>query len=214
MSIELIGSGISLYVRKIAYILNHKGLAYEQEPCFPFNNPELAAISPLGKIPVLKDDGFIVNDSSVIAQYLEKKYPENPVIPSDVQDFARVLWFEEYSDSKVTEILSGLYFQKVAKPKFFGQESDLEIIAEKEAEIPRVFSYLENQLNSDFIVGDTVSLADFALYSNFINYFRMNEIVSKTDYPKLAAYLDRLALLDSIQAVTKSEEAEIATMAQ
>ena len=212
MSIELIGHAISLYVRKVAYVLKHKGLEYTQDQALPFGNEELLKISPMGKIPVLKDDGFVVNDSSIIAQYLEKKYPESSVIPSDPQAFARVLWFDEYSDSKVTEVLTGLFFQKVAKPKFFNQEPDQEAVAEKEAQIPTVFAYLESQLTDKYIVGNEITLADFALYSNFINYFRLGESIDASAYPRLAGYIETLEANESIKAITQEEETLLASM--
>lgn len=212
MSIELIGHAVSLYVRKVAYILKHKNLDYSQEQCLPFGNEELAKISPLGKIPVLKDNGFIVNDSTTIALYLEKKYPENSVVPNDPEAYSRVLWFEEYSDSKVTEVLSGLFFQKFAKPNFFNQDPEAEAVAEKEAQIPTVFSYLESQLTDKYIVGNEISLADFALYSNFINYFRLGESIDASTYPRLAGYIETLEANPSIQAITKEEEELFASM--
>lgn len=49
----------------------------------------LKGVSPLGKVPVLVDDGFAVWDTLAIAEYLAEKYPEHVLWPSDVRARAR-----------------------------------------------------------------------------------------------------------------------------
>ncbi|MBA4262889.1 MAG: glutathione S-transferase [Comamonadaceae bacterium] len=49
----------------------------------------LKGVSPLGKVPVLVDDGFAVWDTLAIAEYLAEKYPEHALWPSDVRARAR-----------------------------------------------------------------------------------------------------------------------------
>ena len=47
------------------------------------------ALSPVGKVPVLVDDGLVVWDTLAIAEYLAEKFPEKNLWPQSVQARAR-----------------------------------------------------------------------------------------------------------------------------
>lgn len=78
------GSG-SPFSWKVWLALEHKQLPYD------FNVPSLQqgdqktleylAINPRGKVPTLIDDGFTLWDSAAIVEYLEERYPEQPLLP-------------------------------------------------------------------------------------------------------------------------------------
>ncbi len=90
MSVKIIGSYLSPYVRTILVLLHLKGVAYEIDPIVPFFGDErFSAMSPLRRIPVLIDDGVTLSDSSVIAQYLEERYPQPALYPADIGERAR-----------------------------------------------------------------------------------------------------------------------------
>ena len=91
----IVGSPVSPYVRKILAILHLKGLNYELDPITPFyGNDEFSKLSPLRRIPVLIDGDLVVNDSTVIAEYLEEAYPDVPVLPKGARERAQSRWIE------------------------------------------------------------------------------------------------------------------------
>jgi len=49
----------------------------------------MAAVSPVGRVPVLVDDGFPVWDTLAIAEYLAEKFPDKHLWPKDAKDRAR-----------------------------------------------------------------------------------------------------------------------------
>ena len=49
----------------------------------------IGAISPVGKVPVLDDDGLIVWDTLAIAEYVAERFPEKMLWPADVRARAR-----------------------------------------------------------------------------------------------------------------------------
>ena len=49
----------------------------------------MSAVTPVGKVPVLVDDGFVVWDTLAIAEYLAEKFPEKNLWPQDTQARAR-----------------------------------------------------------------------------------------------------------------------------
>ena len=74
--IQIVGSFLSPYVRKVLACLEWKGLAYAVDPIVPFfGNERFTALSPLRRVPVMVDGELALADSSVICQYLEDRYP-------------------------------------------------------------------------------------------------------------------------------------------
>jgi glutathione S-transferase len=49
----------------------------------------LQGVNPVGKVPVLVDDGFTVWDTLAIAEYLAERFPEKALWPADPQARAR-----------------------------------------------------------------------------------------------------------------------------
>ena len=50
---------------------------------------QISTVSPVGKVPVLDDDGFKVWDTLAIAEYLAERFPEKNLWPQSVQARAR-----------------------------------------------------------------------------------------------------------------------------
>lgn len=50
---------------------------------------QISTVSPVGKVPVLDDDGFKVWDTLAIAEYLAERFPEKNLWPHGVQARAR-----------------------------------------------------------------------------------------------------------------------------
>ena len=85
--VQIIGSYISPYVRKVLVMLHLKGIDYRIDPIVPFFGDErFSRLSPVRRIPVLIDDRVTLADSSVICQYLEDRYPSPMLYPRDVAD--------------------------------------------------------------------------------------------------------------------------------
>ena len=88
--VQIVGSYLSPYVRKVLACLNLKGIDYEIDPIVPFmGDDRFTALSPLRRIPVLIDDRVTLADSSVICQYREDCYPEPALYPTDIANVLR-----------------------------------------------------------------------------------------------------------------------------
>ena len=49
----------------------------------------ISQVNPVGKVPALVDDGFVVWDTLAIAEYLAEKFPDKQLWPQDLQARAR-----------------------------------------------------------------------------------------------------------------------------
>ena len=76
------GSVVSPFVRKLLGYLGEKGIEFELKGVgIGDPDPGFRAASPLGKMPAMDDDGFLLADSSAIIQYGEAKLPVPALIP-------------------------------------------------------------------------------------------------------------------------------------
>ncbi len=84
------------YCARVRVVLAEKGVEYETVEIDLADRPAwLYEKNPLGKVPVLEEDGFILPESPVIMEYLEERYPEPALLPADPEDraLARLLIF-------------------------------------------------------------------------------------------------------------------------
>jgi len=192
--IKLYGVPLSPFARKALFVLDYKELEYENVPTFPGDeSPEFRAISPLGKIPVLDHDGFTVPDTSVIARYLDRISPEKSIYPEDPQLEASACWLEEYADSKLIENCATLFRERLLNPKMLNQPTDEAVVQNVlENGMPGCLAYLESVVpESGYLVGDSLSIADIAVTSCFIQARYGDFEVDGAAAPRLRNYLDR-----------------------
>lgn len=100
--IELYQFEISHYAEKVRLILDYKGLAYRKIEVTPgIGQLDLIRMSGQRQVPVLKDGSEIVCDSTAIAKYLDRKYPERPIIPVNPEHRGLCLLIEEWADQSI-----------------------------------------------------------------------------------------------------------------
>jgi len=208
MTLTVCGLLGSPFFRKICTQLNEKGIAYEVENLSPFQaGEELTAVNPLRRIPLLKDsdagEDFVLPDSSAIFHYLEKKYPEPSLLPSDLADYGRALWFEEYADSEMARKFGMGVFRSVIFPQLTGEDPDFEFaLTEIRESLPQIHDYLENQLEGkNWFVGDTFGLADISIAVQYGNLAFAGYAPSAARWPNLAAFMKRVGERDSFTSL-------------
>jgi glutathione S-transferase len=79
---EIIGSARSTYTRVVRMVCAEKGIDYVLTET-PLGAPELRAIHPLGKMPVLRHGDVELFESSAIARWLDRHFPGPNLFPSD-----------------------------------------------------------------------------------------------------------------------------------
>lgn len=169
---KIIGSYVSPYVRKVLVCMELKGLDYEVDPITPFfGNDEFGKLSPLRRIPVLIDNGLVLTDSTVIAEYLEEQFPEPALMPKEPKERARSRWLEEFADSRLGDVfIWGLFYPKMVHPRVWGEPGDQQRIDNALSnDIPAALDYLEGELPENGYLFGEIGLADIAIASFFRN---------------------------------------------
>lgn len=100
--LELYQFELSQYSEKVRLILDYKGLAYRKIEVTPgIGQVELFRMTGQRKVPVLKDGNQIIADSTEIAKYLDRQYPDRPLIPTDPKQRGLCLLMEEWADESI-----------------------------------------------------------------------------------------------------------------
>ena len=210
----LYGSSISPFVRKVLAFAAEKGIELESKPLgLGSEDPDFRAASPFGKIPALQDGDFGISDSSAIVAYLDALKPDPVLIPSEPRARARTIWFDEFADTVLFDCGRVMFFNRLVAPRFLKREGDLAAADKAEREqLPGILDYLERVVPEDgYLVGDTITLADIAVASPFVNLSHVGVHVG--DRPKLAAYVERILSRPSFKQWVDRETAYLARAA-
>ncbi|RDI97193.1 glutathione S-transferase family protein [Dyella solisilvae] len=205
----VIGNYISPYVRKVLVCLELKGQAYQIDPIAPFvGNERFGELSPLRRIPVLIDGELVLNDSSVICQYLEDCFPAPSLYPTDAAQRAKARWLEEYCDTHLASVLVWkLFYQKVLRRRFFGEETDEAMMNHALAvEIPAALDYLERQLPDDGFAFGALSIADISIACYFRTASFVRYAIDAARWPRMANLVERVQSLPAFQALARLED--------
>jgi glutathione S-transferase len=149
--------------------------------------PEILALNPMGKLPILTDDGVVVTESAAVGLYLADRYAYGRLAPR-VDDPARG-----------TYLRWSLFAPSVIEP---GSAAKAAGWAYKEGQVgwgshEAMLAAMETALRDRaFILGDTFSMADvvFGGTIRFMLQFKMLEA-----RPAFTAYADRLAARPALQ---------------
>ncbi|MCZ4323628.1 glutathione S-transferase family protein [Pseudomonas anguilliseptica] len=217
MSLTVYGAPLSPFVRKVRLFLAEKNMDYQLEIILPFGQPTwYRELNPLGRIPALRDGDFTLADSSMICQYLDDKHPERPsLLGQSAEQRARVRWLEKYADYELAPLCTFSVFRNRALKPSMGQSCDEAAVQKALHEkLPAHFDYLEQTLGSaDYLVGDSLTLADLALACQLINMQHGGEQLDAQRWPNLSAHYARITARGSVQTVLPGELKMLAKMA-
>jgi len=198
--IKLYHFSASTNSRKVRIVLIEKELEFERITIDltkkEQKNPEYLKIHPLGQVPALDDDGFIVYDSTVINEYLEDEYPHPPLLPSDSEGRAQARMMEDFRDNDFNPHFVQIMREIRSKPE---AERDSKLIEENKAEILRRCDRIEKELEGKKYLAGGFSLADVAFMPNFDLLERL-QIPVDAKYKNMRAWIERLKARPSYAA--------------
>jgi glutathione S-transferase len=191
--------------QRILWLLEELGLdyeikKYERDAKTMLAPPELRAIHPLGKSPVITDGDTMVAESGAIIEYLVERYGKGRFIPAaGTPEKLRYTYFLHYAEgSAMTPLLMKLVFDRVeTSPMPFFAKPIAKAIAQKvkstyiNPQIVQHLKYMESELATrDWFAGDEFTAADIQV--SFILEAAAARGGMDAKYPKLAAFLKRI----------------------
>jgi glutathione S-transferase len=192
---------------RVALALEFKGLKYNshllQFDRQEHKSPQMLAMNFRGRLPVLRDNDYVVFESLAILYYLDQKYREPPIFgrsPEEAGVILRVICeYQAYAEPPLKQIVAGLQQRQDAKVD--------EGLAEAMHRVAGEARTIEQRLaRSDWVVGESFSAADMMIYPNIRQLLRAlqqpqaHELAARflpmqINYPAIGRWLDRVAAL-------------------
>ena len=174
------------YCARIRIVLAEKGLSYETVVVDLDDRPAwIYEKNPLGKVPVLEEDDFVLPESAVIMEYLEERYPEPPLWPADPAERASGRLLLER-------------FNELSRPYYALRRGDEDAREQLDAELAGLDSLLAGR---PFLTGREFGLAD-AAYLPWILRAETMLGVDLDAHPAVADWAARAGARPSVAAET------------
>jgi len=176
--------------QRILWLLEELGLEYEivtyqRDPVTNLAPPELKQVHPLGKSPVLVDNGRVVIESGAIVDYLIQIHGQGRLMPAAGSDdwVAYIQWLQFAEGSAMLPLMLGLYCGRLG-------EASAPLQPRIQSEIANHLGYLDQALaGRDFLVGSELTGADI-----------QTSFVLEAARGALAPYANLVRYLGSLQA--------------
>jgi glutathione S-transferase len=164
--------------QRVLWLLEELGLSYEvkryeRDAKTMLAPPELRAVHPLGKSPVIDDAGLVLAESGAIVEYLAEKYGEGRLLPAagSPERLRHRYWMHYAEGSAMPPLLMSLVFSKVrSAPAPFFVKPIARAIADKvmgdfiSPQIRLHLDFMEAELGeSTWFAGDQFGAADIQM---------------------------------------------------
>ena len=195
--------------QRVLWLLEELGLDYEvkryqRDAKTMLAPPELRAVHPLGKSPVITDDsaedGITVAESGAIVEYLLERHGNGRLIPAAGTPERRrfTYWLHYAEGSAMPPLLLALIFMRLPKnPMPFFIRPIVRGISQKvmagfvEPQLKTHFDYMEGELGkSEWFAGNEFTAADIQM--SFVVEAAEARGARGTTRPKLQAWLQRI----------------------
>lgn len=207
--LKLCGFAASNYHNKVKFALLEKGVPFEEEIAWVGETDPVA--SPLGKVPYLKTENGVMCESAVMLEYIEQRYPQNPLLPADPFAASKVRELALFLDLHLELVARNLYPEA-----FFGGKVSDSVKEKVGGQLEKnVAAFAKLVKFSPFVAGDTLSLADCAAVTHLPLVSSATKIIYGKDVlADLPArdYLKMMGERPHMQTINADRKANLALM--
>ena len=174
--------------RRITWLLEELGLdytlvQYQRNPQTRLAPPELMAIHPLGKAPVIRDGEKVIFESGAIVDYLIRRHGNGRLAPAyGTDEYDRYAQFLHYAEgSAMLPLMLGLYCGRIG-------EAAAPVLPRIKSEVANHLGYLDASLEGrNYLVGTDLTGADIQM--SFVLEAARGQLAH---FPNLVRYLAAL----------------------
>ncbi len=173
--------------QRVLWLLEELGVPYEirhyaRDTTTRLAPPELKAVHPLGKSPVIEDEGKTLIESGAIVDYLIRRYGAGRLRPAETsaQFEAYQQWLHYAEGSAMLPLLLKLYVGRLG-------DAGLPLKPRIDSELANHLGFVNSALQGrEWLVGDTLSGADVQM--SFVGEAARG---LRADYPAMDAWVKR-----------------------
>ena len=205
--IQLYGLPMSNYYSLTKALLIEKGAEFEEVKAPPTQEEDNLSRSPMGKMPSIGVDGQYLSESLAIAAYLDRAYPNSPLLPSD-----------PFAAGKVVELVCHIKLdieltaRRCLPAAFFGATASEETKESTQADLVKGMKAVGRIFKgTPYAAGDHLTLADFYAFYCFglasgiaAKMFDMNLL---DGYPQIQGVMEKMAAHPSVARVESDKAA-------
>ncbi|WP_044560398.1 glutathione S-transferase family protein [Azospirillum sp. B4] len=178
--------------------LPYQVVRYERDAATQLAPPALKAIHPLGKSPVIEDDGLVLAESGAIIEHLVRTYGEGRLAPApgDRASYARYLhWMHFAEGSAMLPLLLHLYTSRLG-------EAAAPLQPRIASEMANHLGYMDAELGkSPWFMGDQFTAADIQMSFPIEAAMMMPDAGQR--FANLAAFVARIQTRPAYRAAVK-----------
>jgi glutathione S-transferase len=198
--LQIIGGPQSNYVRVTRIACAKKGVRYILIPVMP-HTPEVDAIHPFGKIPVMRHGDVTLGESRAISFYIDHAFDGPPLAPRDPVEGAHTEEWISHVNTTIDPLLVRQYLAAYFFPRTQDGRPNRAII---DAALPKMeehFAVLDRAVaKTGHLVGDAFTLADMNLLPILFYMDKAPESRAMLGRSKsLRAYFDRHQVRASVK---------------
>ncbi len=179
--------------QRILWLLEELGLPYElvrhqRDPLTRLAPPELRAVHPLGKSPVIVEDGVVLHESGAIVQLLIERHGGGRLRPNPgtAAHDAYITWLHYAEGSAMLPLMLKLYVSRLG-------EAGAPLHPRLESEMANHLGFLEGALaGRPFLMGDSLTGADIQM--SFVGEAASGR-TDRSNYPAIDAWVRRFQAL-------------------
>ena len=186
--------------QRVVWLAEEIGLPYRLHTLEMFSDamkaPEYLRIHPLGKVPAIDDDGFVLWETAAIFAYLIGRYSDGALLPPrETREGARALQWMEFGENSLTVIMGEIAAHAGPMPEKWRVPA---LVDRGRAIAPTLVGVVEQALGEQpYILGERFGAADILLgfglgiarYLQFVN----------DETPRARDYLARLEARPAFQ---------------
>jgi len=231
--LELYHNDMSTCAQKVRLILAEKGLDWIGHHFNlregPQHKADYLTLNPNGVVPTLIDDGRVVTESTVIMEYIDDRWPDPPLRPSDAWGRSRMrLWTKQLDEG--LHAMTGVLSSSIAfRHQHFAIKTEEQVrqsienipdAGKRERQRENILKGLDSKFlpaavkrlakligdidgalaEGDWLVGDALSLADLAYTPYMVRLTHLQMAWLWDDKPAVAAWFARIKARPSFQA--------------
>ena len=192
--LKIYGRASSINVRKVLWTAVELGLEFEHFPYgdapLSLRSEEYLQLNPLGLIPVIVDDGFVLRESNTICRYLATKHRASNLLPEQAAQRAEVEMWMDWQQTELNTAWRYAFNSLIRNHPAFQQA---ELLQQSEQAWNQAMLFLEQQLQrtSAYVCGEVFTLADVVLGLSLQRWY--STPIKHPETPALSQYYDLLA---------------------
>lgn len=201
--LQLVSSATCPFAQRTRMALLEKDLPFAFTEISLDDKPDwFVALSPYGKVPLLRDGDVVLYESAVINEYLEEVFPEPALMPADPAGRARARIWIDFANVRLIPFVYRL---------MMAQEPDAQ--TRQAARLTEALDRMEDWLGGlgagPYWLGEALTLADLSFYPHLerfcaLEHYRGFRIPDA--HVRLRDWLTLMRARPSAEAVARTDE--------